>query len=379
MGTSNKILLIFIAVILIVIGICLFALNKNFSLHSHYYKFKFSTSGNSYSFIEKYKVSEPVNISISTSGGNISVFGCDIIHTDSSLNKMKGEGNNSNGCKGDSLEISFIVEQDGRILSMNLQDLKKIADVYIEHSESKVNIDIKRIYERETSVGFNVKAPAKTSARLVTSGGNISISNITGNQNVNTSGGNIDIDRITGEAQAGTSGGNVSLSASKANINATTSGGNITIGKIDGKLEVSTSGGDIDANSITRGLLANTSGGNIDVKNARGTVDVRTSGGSIMLEGLTGPAIAYTSGGDISADLNQIKDKLELETTGGSITATLPKGLGYDLDLSGEEVSTVLANFQGRTSQNKIKGKMNGGGILIRLTSSGGSVNINYK
>src|SRR5208282_3821593 len=134
------------------------------------------------------------------------------------------------------------------------------------------------------------------------------------------------------------------------------------------------SGGNIDAGDIKHGLTAHTSGGNIDVKNASGTFDVTTSGGSIGINDVSGSVKAFTSGGDISASMIRLQEKLELETDGGSIVATIPTGLGLNLDLSADQINTSLANFSGLAKKERIQGKMNGGGILVHLTTSGGSI-----
>ena len=350
MKTSNKILLGLFALVLIIIGIILFALRNEFMGKESYNYQKYKLSSNDYSFIQDYKASSPVNIEISTSGGNIT----------------------ANGYEGDTIEVSFIVKKRNTVLDLKLDDLKKIAEVEISQSGSNLKINIKRCYERKLSVGFIIKTPSKSSVNLSTSGGNISITGITGKHFTNTSGGNIDIDKINGEADLVTSGGNISLNNSVADIKANTSGGNITMNKIDGTLDVSTSGGNIDAGNINKGLLAHTSGGNIDVKNAQGTVDVNTSGGSITLDNLSGSVKAYTSGGDINANISQVKEKLELETTGGSINATIPDGLGLDLDLSADQIKTPLTHFSGTAKEDRIKGKINGGGIPVPSFKFGG-------
>jgi hypothetical protein len=357
MKTSNKILSGIFALTLISIGIILFTFRNDITGKEFHNDQKYKLSGNDYSFIQKYKVSSPVNLYISTSGGNIAAM----------------------GYEGDTTEVTFVVKKRNITLDLNLEGLKKIADVEISLAGSNLNIKINRCFERNISVSFIIKTPVKSSLNLNTSGGNIVVSELTGKQIANTSGGNIFIDKILGDADLGTSGGNISLNNSTGNIRASTSGGNISIDKIDGTLDVSTSGGNINASSIKKGLLAHTSGGNIDVKNAQGPVDVNTSGGSISLVDLSGSVKAITSGGEINADITRLTEKLELETSGGSIKAIIPNGLGLDLDLSADQIKTPLSNFKGISKEDRIKGKINGGGIPVRLSSDGGFVLLNYK
>ncbi|MDD2611163.1 MAG: hypothetical protein PHR38_00085 [Bacteroidales bacterium] len=300
-------------------------------------KFKRSESG--VSFVQSYPISQPVNLRLSTSGGNISIVGYD----------------------GEQVEVSFLVTKNGRILDMTLDELKKIAQVKIINDKSNLGISIDKITERNISVGFEVKTPVNTAATLNTSGGNISISDLNAYQNMSTSGGNIHINNIVGKIEAGTSGGNIVINHSTGDVNASTSGGNISVNGLKGNIKTFTSGG------------------NIHVSETEGTVDVSTSGGSIHMDEISGSVCAYTSGGNISVDVNLLTENLQMETSGGSINCTIPKGLGLNLDLSADNIETQLLNFSGTSEKNKILGTMNGGGIPVSLKTSGGYINLNYK
>jgi hypothetical protein len=299
----------------------------------------FKSTDKEYSFIQEYKVTSPVTLKISTSGGNIRTT-----------------------CReGDVVEVAFVVEKRNQVLDITLEELKKIAEVEIINGNNSLEINIKKTFERNLSIGFIIKTPLNSSCNLNTSGGNVSVSDLKGEQDLNTSGGNINLKNLTGQTKANTSGGNISMN------------------NINGKLRVSTSGGNIEANDTKPELTAQTSGGNIRLKNIEGNVDVNTSGGSISLNEISGSVKAITSGGNISADIIKLTEKLELETSGGDIRATIPSGLGLNLDLSAENIETPLANFTGSAKKDRIKGQMNGGGIPVRLATSGGSVTLNYK
>jgi len=317
----------------------------------------FNSSDKEYSFIKEYAVSSPLTLNLSTSGGNINTVARD----------------------GNGIEVAFIVKKRNKVVDISLEELKKLADIEITQNDNSLTINIRQIHERQLSVGFSVKTPVNSSCNLNTSGGNISLSALNGKQDVNTSGGNIDLDKLTGTAIANTSGGNISISDSKATYNATTSGGNISLNDIEGKLKVSTSGGNIHANNVKPELNAGTSGGNIEVSNAEGPVDVNTSGGSITLDKIAGSVKAETSGGSISANITNLSGKLYLETSGGGIRVTIPSGLGLDLDLSADHIDTQLTNFSGTAKKDRINGQMNGGGIPVHLSTSGGSITLNYR
>jgi len=299
----------------------------------------FKSSDKNYSFIQEYSVSSPLTLNLSTSGGSISAAARD----------------------GNGIEVAFVVKKRNQVMDITLEELKKLADVEISQTTNSLTINIKRIYERNMSVSFSVKTPVNSSCHLNTSGGSLSISDLKGQQYLNTSGGSIRISKITGQ------------------VDANTSGGSISSDNVNGKLHVSTSGGSITISNTKPELIATTSGGSIRLKDIEGTVDVNTSGGSISINNISGSVKASTSGGSINADIVKLTEKLDLETSGGNINATIPAGLGLTLDLSAERINTPLTNFSGTAKKNRINGQMNGGGILVRLSTSGGSVTLNYK
>ena len=50
----------------------------------------------------------------------------------------------------------------------------------------------------------------------------------------------------------------------------------------------------------------------------------------------------------------------------------------WHLDLKGNKVNTRLSNFSGESKNNRVVGSINGGGIPVKLSTSGGSVTLEY-
>jgi len=309
------------------------------------------------SFSQQYKVSTPLNLSVSTTAGNISV-----------------ESQKSN-----IVDISFIVRLESKVLDITYDQLKEYADVEIKNDNSRLAIDVKRILVKNVSIGFSIQAPANTSATLKTSGGNISIVGLDGLQKLSTNGGNINMDKIAGSADVQTLGGNIKILNSTAGFVALTHGGNIALRDLTGKPDVSTYGGSITGDNISNGLLGKTKGGNIQLSNLKGVTDVSTAGGNIKLHEISGSVKAVSRSGNISATIIKLNDKLELSTSAGSIDATIPKGLGLNLNLSADNIDTPLSNFKGTAKKEHIIGALNGGGITVSLLTSAGNIVLNYK
>lgn len=264
------------------------------------------------------------------------------IYVRTSGGSIRVEGSNTNKVKVD-LFVKSRKHSDEKMRKILEEDY----EISIIKSGSKIEAIAKRTGLGWTSNGINISfviyAPRNFACDLNTSGGSLNISGLNGKFHLlKTSGGSITADDIIGEIEAGTS------------------GGSININDLKGELE------------------AHTSGGSINLEDIIGDIDVHTSGGGIKIRSVEGSVNAHTSGGSINANITELKDELVLKTSGGSVNATIPSGLGLDLDLRGNRVNTSLQNFSGSSKSDRVTGTVNGGGILVHLSTSGGSVNLNY-
>lgn len=234
------------------------------------------------------------------------------------------------------------------------------------HSDSKIKEILEEDYEiRIEKSGSRIEAVAKKTGKSWTWNG-ISISFVVRTPkdfacDLNTSGGSLKISGV-----------------SERSHELKTSGGSITAEDMSGNLEARTSGGSITVNDFVGDLDVKTSGGSIKLDDIKGDIEATTSGGGIRLNDVQGEVYATTSGGGINADITKLESQLVLKTSGGSVRATIPSGLGLDLDLKGNRVNTSLNNFSGESKSDRVRGTVNGGGILVELSTSGGSVNLDY-
>ena len=258
-------------------------------------------------WIKEFAMSEAGNLQVETSGGSITV-----------------EGHES-----DRVRVEMLVNVGGR----NLDSTDAKAREALENYQFNISKSSNTVYaiakgkssgwfgNNNTSVSFRVYVPTEMVCNLNTSGGSISISGVNGKQDIKTSGGSLNIKNIKGD------------------------------------MEAKTSGGSINVEDYTGALVARTSGGPIYLENASGNIDVHTSGGSIKLNNVSGSVEAGTSGGSINANLLGLSNQLILKTSGGSIHASVPKGLGLNLDLAGNRVNTALTSFDGEVEDDKVNGR----------------------
>ncbi|HVS96264.1 MAG TPA: DUF4097 family beta strand repeat-containing protein [Puia sp.] len=307
------------------------------------------------------------DLDIRTSGGNISV---------------QGEAS------GDA-RVEVFVSSDGRH-EPGKEEIRKMLDeqydleVGMEGNKlvaiAKQKAGWQNTWRRGLSISFRVFTPEAVGSHVRTSGGNISMKNLSGSQDFKTSGGNLDIDHLTGTIVGRTSGGNVSITDSHDDIDLSTSGGNMDAARCEGKIGLETSGGNVSLRAIKGTIHARTSGGTVEGGKINGELQAHTSGGNIDLDEVSASLEASTSGGNIHVDLVSPGKYVDLSNSGGDISLNLPQGQGIDLRVSGDRVhTTTMSNFRGDVDEHHINGTLNGGGIPVKVDGGGGQVHLSFK
>ncbi|MGI8784671.1 MAG: DUF4097 family beta strand repeat-containing protein [Acidobacteriota bacterium] len=228
---------------------------------------------------------------------------------------------------------------------------------------------------------------------LSTSGGDVTAGSVRGEAVLKTSGGDINIQAASGQVDVFTSGGDINVGSVGKTLRANTSGGDIVVGDVGGDATVSTSGGDIRVGRVSGTAKLNTSGGDIELQGSSGPVDAKTSGGDLRLRGVTGSINAATSGGDIQADLSPSgTGQSRITTSGGDITLSLPENARASVDARIElgdnwernnKKYDIRSDFKSETyvrddklEEIRATYKVNGGGEMIQLETSGGNIQI---
>ncbi len=268
------------------------------------------------------------HLKVETSGGSLTVL-----------------GQNAGDAR---IEMYVHGNSDDRLSDAEIKErLEKYYQISIDKNATTLTAIAKRVddknwnWRNHLSISFKVFVPTTMSSDLRTSGGSVNLSNLNGDQKAVTSGGSINLENLKGNAVV------------------RTSGGSIEVGNITGTLDAVTSGGSIRAT------------GNL------GNSKLTTSGGSIRLSSVSGSLEAHTSGGSIHADITGLGDRLSLSSSGGSIEVKMPMDKGMDLDLKGNKVQVAMNNFNGVVEDDRVQGKLNGGGIPVSIHTSGGRVKIN--
>lgn len=302
-----------------------------------------------------------------TAGGNIVVTGGNA----EPRAELYAVGTNSKSKKWTEAEIKEKLNNDYDV-KIEVENNKLVAT-----AKSKKKI---MNWTNALSISFKLYVPENVSTDLGTSGGNIELSNVNGNQDFATSGGNLVIAHVSGKIDGTTSGGNISIKHSKDDIHLVTSGGNIEAKDCDGKLKLSTSGGNVVLDGLKGNIKASTSGGNVSGQTVEGELSASTSGGNVSLSALSCSVDAATSGGDISVSVIKLSQYVRISNSGGNVSLDIPQGSGVDLDLAGDRIKTdKMNNFSGKIEEEKVQGKLNGGGTVVTVKSDGGSIYLGLK
>jgi hypothetical protein len=305
------------------------------------------------------------NVEVETSGGSIQVWGGNA--SEARIEVYVNQNNRRNGNTLSKEEIQKRLDED-YVLNVSVNNNKITATAKLKEK----NMD----WERSLNISFKVFVTQNVSTELKTSGGSISLRNLSGNQKFHTSGGSLSVDNMSGNINGRTSGGSIHVSNSKDNIDMETSGGSINAQNCSGNLDLSTSGGSLNLVGLKGKIKANTSGGGIKGSDIEGELSTNTSGGSIKLSDLSCSLEASTSGGHINISIKKFGEYVRITNSGGDIDLQMPGNKGVDLKLRGRIKTTNLVNFSGDKDEDHITGKLNGGGIPVTVRAASGRINL---
>jgi DUF4097 and DUF4098 domain-containing protein YvlB len=215
----------------------------------------------------------------------------------------------------------------------------------IHQQGNSVHID--SVDMRNISINYEITVPAETAVRAHSGSGDQIVEGTKGNADIQTGSGDIKLSDLTGDIRVQTGSGNVRAHA------------------VSGPVHGGTGSGDIE---ISEG--------------GSGDIDLHTGSGNITTRGVKGGFRAETGSGDITAEGSQT-GSWEIQTGSGNVHVKLPGDAKYDADISTSSGSIDLGSaiettVQGRVgdSHKSIRGKVRGGGSLLRVRTGSGDIHI---
>ncbi len=169
-------------------------------------------------------------------------------------------------------------------------------------------------------------------------------------------------------------------------LDARSADGNLTAADLHGDLTIHTSDGGQELTGVSGNLKLHSSDGHLRVRNASGTLETRGSDGNQEISGSFTSLQLHSSDGSMTIELaegSHLSSDSRIESSDGSVTLRLPKSFPAELAIStsdGSIQSTLPLVVEGYNSKgnsgHNIRGKFNGGGSLLTIHTSDGSVHL---
>ncbi len=170
----------------------------------------------------------------------------------------------------------------------------------------------------------------------------------------------------------------------EGNARLETSNGQIIVRRLGGRLDARTSNGRVDADTVNGDTIVRTSNGAIQIGRVAGLLDATTSNGHIQaLVSKPKPNVPLrfeSSNGSIEVNVDSLENnELHASTSNSSITVRLPSAIKANVRASTSN-SSISSDFDvathGTISKHHLEGAINGGGPLIQLSTSNGSIHL---
>jgi hypothetical protein len=177
---------------------------------------------------------------------------------------------------------------------------------------------------------------------------------------------------------ASTGSGSTVVGAVKGAVTASSGSGGI---RVEGaaSLKAHTGSGSITARSIAGAVSAQSGSGSITVgQTGPGDISVSAASGSVTLSGVNGAAHVNTASGSITIDGRPVAP-WSLRASSGGVSVTVPPDAAFELDAessSGTVSSAHPVTMSGEIEKHHMKGQVRGGGPLVQVATSSGSIHI---
>jgi Putative adhesin len=169
-------------------------------------------------------------------------------------------------------------------------------------------------------------------------------------------------------------------------LDARSADGGLTATGLHGDLTIHSSDGSQELTGLSGNLKLHSSDGSLRVRNASGTLEARSSDGNQDIAGSFSSLQLHSSDGSITLELaegSHLSSDSRIESSDGSVTLRLPKSFPAELAVStsdGSIQSTLPLVVDGYNSKgnsgHNIRGRFNGGGSLLTIHTSDGSVHL---
>jgi len=173
------------------------------------------------------------------------------------------------------------------------------------------------------------------------------------------------------------------IEGTHGNVDTQTGSGDVKLANLTGELQLQTGSGNIRARHVSGAVKGGTGSGDVEIEEiASGNIDLHTGSGNITARGVQGEFRGETGSGDVTAEGTQT-GSWEIHTGSGNVHVRLPANAAFDADIStssgtvdvGEPIEMTVQGRVGDTHK-QIRGKVHGGGPLLRVRTGSGDIHI---
>jgi hypothetical protein len=248
----------------------------------------------------------------------------------------------------DTVRVEFIREFTVTT-AQELDELRNKLSVEMAQSDNTVKVTVRFADDREprdqnkVRLDFRITMPRKFNLDLRTAG-------------------SAKVGDIDGAAKAATLGGSLKLGNVSGPVTATSEGGSLSISDVGADLEARSYGGSTKVGHVNGRVLATAEGGSVSIEEATEVIEATANGGSVK---------AYIS--------KQPRSDSKITANAGSVDLRLPASVAVTIDAActaGGISSDFNIDKNQRNDPTRLKGNINGGGQLVMLRATAGSIHL---
>ena len=248
----------------------------------------------------------------------------------------------------DTVRVEFIREFKVNA-AQELDELRNKLSVEMAQDDNTVKVTVRFADDRQqrdrnkVRLDFRIAMPRKFNLELRT-GGSAKVGDLDGAAKLTTLGGSLKLGNVTGP------------------VTVTSKGGSLSIGDVGGDLEARASGGSLKAGRVNGKALAVAEGGSVSIEEASEVIEATANGGSVK-----------------ASISKQPRSDSKITANAGSIDLRLPASVAVTIDAActaGGVHSDFHIDKNQRNDPTRLKGNINGGGQIVMLRATAGSINV---
>jgi lia operon protein LiaG len=193
--------------------------------------------------------------------------------------------------------------------------------------------------------------------------------------------GRVEITNVQGDLDIDVHSASVNATGTKGRLLVDAGSGSVRVENATGELNVDTGSGSTTLTSVDMTSVSVDAGsGSVEargVKAGRFLVDVGSGG--VRAEGLTTDELSIDTGsGSVRVELTKVPSRSNVDTGSGGVTLVLPEAAKADLDIDTGSggISSAFAVTADSFERRELRGRINGGGPLIRISTGSGGVRL---